>query len=794
MDKKLAHLGERKVVKSVIEDFNLQNLIKIIKSSLIWCLLFLMLSISASLFYLKHTQPKYSSSTTLMFATQKQTQILGVEDLLAKDNIEIDKEIELIKSELILSRSLDSADLSVEYFTKGKIGKTEYYKNSPFKVVFNNYMNEVVDQELTIVFKDKRNYTISFELNSETILLNGTVDKDLKSKYFNLKVELLSKSFDFEKFTFVIYLRDFKSNVAKISKRLVVSPLNKNSNTLNISFEDTHPLRAKEIVEAIASYFIKFDAIKKAESIDQTITFLEEQIIDFGNEYAFVQDSMKQFRIESGFIDPSIQITRDISKIEELESTLLNVEVSSNSLNWLAEYLKNDNELSNLTGLVLSEESANFQNSIGEISTLQSKRNQKLLNVTPDHPDILLINREIETVKSNLLSQVELAKSREREKKADIKTEIDLIYKELYLMPDKETEFLKVKRENDLRQQFYFDLVEKKNLYLISKAGILSDYIVLKPATFSNKSIAPNVSMIKMFGVVVGLFLGLILITIRFLLYRKITEIKEIEENTNSKFIGAIPTYKEVLDESRIITINNPKSVISESFRAVRSNLEFINAEDKPKVITTTSTVPGEGKTFIGVNLAAIFSLLDKKVVVLDFDLRKPRIANVFSIDSQKGISTILIGKSTIKECIYSSGIKNLDVITAGPIPPNPSELIASKATKVLIEELKKDYDFIFIDTPPVGLVTDALDLLKQADYPIYVVRSEYSEREYLENVNKLIFDSGIVNLTTVLNDYGKGKSGYYGAYGYGYDGGYYSDEESQNVSFFKRIINKIFK
>lgn len=794
MDNKFKHLGERKVVKSVLEDFNIGNLLNIIKKSLIWCVLFLTISIVASLFYLKHTQPIYSSNTTLMHTTQKQTEILGLADLLADDKLEIDREIQLIKSELILSKSLDSVSLSVEYFTKGKIGKTEYFKNNPFEIVFESYENSIINKELTIVFQSNNNYTLSFEEGSETISYKGVVEQKLKTPYFDLKLNILKEDFSFENFTYSVYLRDFRSIISSLTRRLTVTPLNKNSKTLNLYLEDTNPLRAKEIIERISNYFIEFDAKKKVESIDKTIEFLDLQIVGFGNEYARLQDSMKQFRIESGFINPSNQITTDINKIEELEKSLLNIELNNNSLDWLVEYLNSENDLSNLTNLVLTNNSSSFQNSIGQITKLQSKRNQKLLNVTPDHPDILLINKEIASVKSNLLSQIELAKDKQSERVKDINEEIELIYGELFLLPDKETEYSKIKRENDLRQNFYFSLIEKKNLYLISKAGILSDYIILKPAVISKKSIAPNVDMIKLFGFALGLLLSLVLIAVRYLLYNKLNTIDELIYNTNAKFLGVIPSYSEELEVSRIITTNNPKSMISESFRTIRANLEFINAEEKSKVITTTSTVPGEGKTFVGVNLAAIFSLLDKKVIVLDFDLRKPRIANVFEVNSQKGISTILIGKTSIQECIFNSNIKNLDFITAGPVPPNPAELIASNATKELIDDLKKEYDLIFIDTPPVGLVTDALDLLKKADYPIYVVRAGVSERNFLENVNKLIFDNEITKLSTVLNDYDIKAKSYYGNYGYGNGSGYYSDDEEIKLSIFKRIYNKIFK
>jgi len=222
-------------------------------------------------------------------------------------------------------------------------------------------------------------------------------------------------------------------------------------------------------------------------------------------------------------------------------------------------------------------------------------------------------------------------------------------------------------------------------------------------------------------------------------------------------------------------------------------------------VITTTSTIPGEGKTFVGINLAAIFSLLDKKVIILDFDLRKPRIGKIFNSDSQKGISTIIIGRSTIEESIQSTGVKNLDFISSGPVPPNPAELINKQETKDLIETLKQSYDYIFIDTPPVGLVSDALELMQNADYPLYVLRADYSERAFLENVNKLIFDNEIYNLSVVVNDFGRGASSAasrYGSYGYGYgygygakySDGYYSDVPQKGEGLFRSFVGRVKK
>ncbi len=240
--------------------------------------------------------------------------------------------------------------------------------------------------------------------------------------------------------------------------------------------------------------------------------------------------------------------------------------------------------------------------------------------------------------------------------------------------------------------------------------------------------------------------------------------------------------------------------------RAIRTNLQFIDNSEGPKVISITSTISGEGKTFVGINLAGIIAYSGKKVVVLDLDMRKPKIHKAFSepnniISNSKGMSEILSGIESYKLCIQKSRVDNIDFITAGTIPPNPSELILSDAMDILLDELKKEYDYIIIDNPPIGLVTDAMKNLQRADFPIYVFKSNYSKRFYIANLDFLYNDCNIKKMSLVLNGFdfsniygdkygskkGYGKYSTYG-YGYGYGYGYYEDSENESD---RRIKNK---
>jgi capsular exopolysaccharide synthesis family protein len=264
-----------------------------------------------------------------------------------------------------------------------------------------------------------------------------------------------------------------------------------------------------------------------------------------------------------------------------------------------------------------------------------------------------------------------------------------------------------------------------------------------------------------------------------------------------------VPNYKDVIPISQLIVDKKPKSIIAESLRSIRSNLEFLSAKEGPKVLAITSTISGEGKTFVALNLAGIIAFSEKKVLIIDLDMRKPKIHVGFGVPNDKGMSTILINRNTIDDCIFKSSLNNLDFITAGPIPPNPSELIISSRMLEVLEELKLKYDVVVIDNPPIGIVTDGIRVIKLADYPVYVFRENFSKRNFVQNVKKLIRDNNIKNLSVILNSVDIKKSGYgysgvydydYG-YGYGYGFGYYDEdirrEKFSLKEFFRKLISK---
>jgi tyrosine-protein kinase Etk/Wzc len=322
-------------------------------------------------------------------------------------------------------------------------------------------------------------------------------------------------------------------------------------------------------------------------------------------------------------------------------------------------------------------------------------------------------------------------------------------------------------------------LLEKQAEAKIGKASIVSSVQIMDRALTPAFPISPNPRRIYIIGCGLGITLGLLLILIAGILKNTISYREEIETLSFTPIIGVVRRANESLNHKypRLMSVENPKSGLSESFRSIRTNLQFLAADKKTKVVAITSTVSGEGKSFITINLAGMLSLLDIKVVIIDMDLRKPKLHYSFGHDNSVGLSTLLVGKSTLKDTLVHTEYKNLDLITSGPIPPNPSELILSQRMQDLLDELKTTYDYILIDTPPIGLVTDGTTMLMNADVALYVIRADYSKRVFVRNPDQLAEDHNIRNLYIVFNSVSTANKRY-GGYGYKvYGQGYYSED-----------------
>jgi capsular exopolysaccharide synthesis family protein len=324
-------------------------------------------------------------------------------------------------------------------------------------------------------------------------------------------------------------------------------------------------------------------------------------------------------------------------------------------------------------------------------------------------------------------------------------------------------------------------MMQAKAEFEIAQAGSTPDFKILSSAVLPVKPVAPNRYMILGIGFVAGLVFSFFFIGIIYLTNNNITGLQEIERITKVPVLGVVPEMR-----SKSLTpfyiVENPRSIVSEAIRTLRTNLDFFTSSDAKKVIAISSTVSGEGKSFLAMNLGGILALSKKRVILLDLDMRKAKgNGHARGIDPAKGISTLLIHRSTLEETITKTTLEGFDFIPSGPHPPNPSELLLNGEFEALLVQLRNLYDYIVIDTPPVGLVTDAIMAMKRADLSIYVVRANYSKKDFLKNLERIVSINKLTHVSVVLNALpSSGKT-----YGYGY----YQEDRSK-----KNWIKQIFR
>jgi capsular exopolysaccharide synthesis family protein len=410
-------------------------------------------------------------------------------------------------------------------------------------------------------------------------------------------------------------------------------------------------------------------------------------------------------------------------------------------------------------------------------------------------------DNQMEAVKRVLLENIASAKTSLQYDLAMINSKINETESTIKKLPEEQQELIKIKRKYDLSDNIYSTFLQKRSEANIVKAANLSDIHFIDPAKDIGAGlIGPNTSVNYVLALFLGLLIPLLIIFIIFFINNSIQNAEDISKLTQIPLIGVVGLS---MDEIDLAVFNKPKSALSESFRAIRSSLQFLYKKqhvDGAKTLMITSSVGGEGKTFCSLNIATVFALSEKKTVIIGLDLRKPKLFDEFNLTNEVGIVNYLIKQKSVDEIINPTYIPFLDVIISGPIPPNPAEMIMSDGMKELISELKQKYDYIILDTPPVGIVSDALELAEYCDVILYIVRQNFTKKQMIRSLNTRVNRGELNNISIVLNGF-ENKAKYGTGYGYGYGYGYgnktYSDgyhDDDKPTTIFEKIKAKFFE
>lgn len=783
-------------------EFDLGLFLYILRRSIVWLALGMVLTIAAAYLYLRYSPVVYEARSVIQLTeNNNSSRILNLDNQLEESDVEA--KVEQLRSKLLISRTIQQLPLRVSYFAEGQVLSNEHYQYSPYKVELLELVNpEVQDGKIRINFIDQGLFSIEYAGKKfENLIINQEVETpDFK---FKVRIENWEEVVEAkEEYELFFRINSLNALVSRFYQSLEVRILNNTARTIEIALQDNNPYIARDFVRTHSNEFITFDLEKRRKSDESVLSYLNEQIDTVFVRLKESENSLNTYKKANKINNLEVVSGMYFDRMYNFENDIVNIDIEEHLLDEVEKLTKKNTteiEVYNLIPLIAG---SRYEMALGKqldkLYILLSDKEEALYNVTPASDRIKSLEYQIEVQKKMILQSISALKNQLESKKQNLNGKLQAASGAYYNIPEKELEFARLQRLFSINEKYYTLLLEKSIEYQISKEGFVSNNQILEEARVPLSPIYPKRKLVWITFVLTGLILGLVIISVRYLLHNSITSLHEVNKLSNASVstLGVIPKYKEEIPNSMLLVDKNPRSLMAESFRSIRTSLEFINNSEGTKLIAITSTVPGEGKTFVALNLAGIMAYGGKKVIVCDLDMRKPKIHKGFGVANNEGMSTLLIGKAKLDEStIHHSQQENLDFITAGPIPPNPSELIIGTRMNGLLEELKKKYDVIILDTPPVGLVTDGVLLLKKVDYPIYVFRADYSKKHFVHVADRLINENQIP-LSVVLNGVDLDRNKYndrysYGyGYGYGYTYGGYYDVQVKNKGWLGRLFS----
>jgi capsular exopolysaccharide synthesis family protein len=709
----------------------------------------------------------------------------------------------------------------LDYKLEGEYQMEDAYSKTPFNVNLDKNAYQLKGQLMKIILLDDQYFEISFEVQEEPKKLtyyNYSTEEGFSEKFdvgiYKEKLEI-GKPFVSRFFSgqlnridgkkdksnpFYIIFQDFNTVVKKY-KNISVGVQEQGSSIIKLGLVGENKNKLVDYLNATTRILSKTQLDQKNLFATKTIKFIDSTLNEKASELEDFENELNRYKQDNNIIDLDAETQQLKQDLISFDLELKNLNRQLNYLNILEKYLNNrttyeDPPAPSIAGI----EEGSIVSGVKKIVELSLERSKYQYTAKPDLPEFKDIDRQIDATKRVLAENIESSKQNIYREISDVERELKKAENEVKKLPASEQGLLKIERMFNISQQTYDLFLAKRNEAKLIKASNVSDIQIIDEAKdVGNPKIGPNNQLNYVMAIFFGLGVPLVYIFFLVLLDNRINTPEDIERLTDIPVIGVIGKSK----KGNKATLDQPNSLISESFRNIRTSLQFVfrnNNIEGSKTIMVTSSFSGEGKTFNAINLASVLSMGGKKTVVVGLDLRKPKIHDSFDINQDIGVSTYMTGEHSYEEIIQNSGYENFDIIASGVVPPNPSELLISNMMDEFMNRLKTDYEYIILDTPPIGLVSDALNLIGYADATLYVVRQHYTKKGMLNLINNKNKKGEIKNVKLVFNYYkAKQKLGY--GYGYGYSYGYgkygkgygYAKKEKTGNRILERL-NDLFK
>lgn len=729
-------------------------------------------------FYAYFTPNVYQTQTMIKMTPQdyygnKSSDFMNM--AMGKEGSNIEDELVIFSTSHIAQRALKNLDLGTQYYVTKYFKTRELYKSSPFVVTSESMGPKAEGRRFQLIPIDEKTFRLIIEPSLKTKIINmlreyiTPIPKEKKPLHYN-KVHKFGKQINTPWFAITIqkiydldndeysFTVTQNKNMAGFVQGGISAVSNKEyGNIITLSFQDNVPLRAKEILDAVANTYIEENLNLKSEAAKKQIHFIDMQLNAINKKLEGSSEKLQTYKAKNIIVNLSNKAQLTTAKLSDSESQLYEINMQIDIMENIINYINKHRNIQGINIDTILHANASINRIIMEMQKVEALRATLSVSYTESHPDVLRITKQLNSLKKSLQESILGSLRTLKKRKYSLNNLIEEHKSALQSLPEQEQKLEQLARNFMVNENIYSFLLEKRAETAIIKSSTVSNARVIEAADIPGGPIKPKRSLIILVGLILGLILGIALAFLRDFLDNTIKSIEDIERLTDMPIYGATPHV-----DSKSI------SHYEEAMHVLWTNLEFTRQNGKSKLVTFTSSISGEGKTLTIYQLGNIIAKSNKSAIILDLDMRKATLHEKFKLPNTVGMSSLLSQKNTLKEVIQDTEYDHLKVITSGPKPPNPTGLIMSDILDSLIYELMKQYDYILIDSPPIGLVADAMKIMRLSDITLILIKANYSKKDFIKNINRLTNDPNI-NPGIILNDIKLGENYGYG-YGYGYD------------------------
>jgi len=711
----------------------------------------------------------------------------------------LDNEIAIMKSYSMVERVVKKMNLEVTYKGKGRLTTTELYKTAPFNVEIDTTKTQAVNlpYRITILENGKINLKASAKHYStynytsgsggfikERVNFEGEYNQGewIDNGYNRIRITLNERYNPENQFLrFSFWLNSYPSLVKQM-QGFSVNNISKLASLASIVVNGTNKLKIVEFTNTLMDEYVNRGLEKKNAVSESTIKFINNELSVLQHTLSDAEKDLMNYRTDNNVVDLTLQAQMVFTNLRLLDKEKAEMLVNLKTYKRLQDYIYSqiDDPEHLAAPSTMGIEDPLLNRMVSELVTLSQTKTIKLLTQTEHHPEIVKLDEQITTAKKTILETVNNLVGNAEISLQETEKQIARFEADSKLLPEKQQKLIKYQRNFNFNDDTYRYLMQRLAEAQILKASNTPDNEIIDEARMATTYlIKPRSSMNYLIALIIGLLIPALYLFLKDFFNVSINDRKDVEKLTKFPIIGQVA---QVENKDPLVVINSPKAPIAEAFRAIRTNIEFITQGKSKSTILVTGDMQGIGKTFNSINMASIYALYGKKTVLLGFDMRKPKLFQEFGLTNNIGLSSFLSNKEPLENVIQpSTKIPSLDIITSGPIPPNPAELIASEKCNELFTQLKEMYDYIVIDTPPLGLVTDAYLLMRYSDVNLFIVRQNHTDKNIFGSIIKDVADRGVqasivINGIQTAKGYGYRYGNYrygYGGYGYAYGYGY---------------------